>query len=196
MARVECCAQATAMHTMPLTIVDWGSVADWVSGIGSLAAVVVALYVAVFSQRVKLRASCTLASINAEASGEPIDVVCITVTNTSPRPTTVTNIFFSSGIWRWKRYYFVKFMRDKSTNLPALLSDSQIGYWYIPMRQENYWAREFVNKSGMTRFSVATLKVLIITSTGGETVIRPEKAFRDTLMALVKEKKTAKALAE
>jgi len=63
---------------MPLTIIDWGSVADWFSGIGSLAAAVVALYIALYSQRVKLRAWCGHRIILTEGSAEPqIDMLAI-----------------------------------------------------------------------------------------------------------------------
>ncbi len=157
---------------------------------------IVALYVAVWSQRVKLRGWWGRRSIVYEGSRDKLDVIAVSATNISPRPTTVTNVVFSYGVWRWKRYYFVKFMRGGPSDLPALLTDGQPATWYIPMGKENQWARELVNELKLTRFDVATLKVNIQTSNGGTTVIRPDKDFRDTLMALVEEKKTAKALAE
>jgi hypothetical protein len=185
------------MRFMPLTIIDWGSVADWVSGLGSLAAAVVALYVARFSQRVKLRGYCGRRIIITEGGAEPnVDVFAISATNTSVRPTTVTNIVFVSGIWRWKQHLFVKFSRDIGNVLPTPLSDGQPGEWYVPMGESNKFARNIVDKVKMTRFSAATFRVQILTSNGGTTTLWPEKRFRNLLLSLVKEKKSAKALTE
>jgi hypothetical protein len=66
---------------MLVTIVNWGSVADWVSGIGSLSAAIVALYIALFSQRVKLRGSCGRGLIITEGGGDRIDVLTISAIN-------------------------------------------------------------------------------------------------------------------
>jgi hypothetical protein len=182
------------MQSMLVTIVNWGSVADWVSGIGSLSAAIVALYIALFSQRVKLRGSCGRGLIITEGGGDRIDVLTISAINISPRPTTITNVVFTCGVWRRKHYYFVKFMRDTSTDIPTPLSDGQPAHWHIPMGPSNHWARQLVNDLKMTRRSVTTLRVRIYTSNGGTTVIRPDKDFRDTLMALVEENKIAKVL--
>jgi hypothetical protein len=169
---------------MPLTIIDWGSVADWFSGIGSLAAAVVALYIALYSQRVKLRAWCGHRIILTEGSGEPqIDMLAISAINISPRPTTIANINFTYGDWRWKKYLFVKFERNIGNVLPTPLSDGETGSWYIPIGPSNQWARGLIDEFKLTRFSVDTLRVQIHTSNGGATVIRPEKEFRDTLTA-------------
>src|SRR5262245_32639947 len=100
------------MDSLSLTIIDWGSLAAWVSGIGSLAAAVVALYVARFSQRIRLRGYCGRRLIVGR--GQPqIDVLAVSVTNISLRPTEVIDIVFTCGIWRWKRHVLVKFMRSE-----------------------------------------------------------------------------------
>lgn len=82
---------------------NWGSIADWVSGIGSLAAATVALYVALSSQRVKLRGYCGLRLIIG--GQEPkFEVFSVSVTNISQRPTVITNVGFTFGLFRWKRH--------------------------------------------------------------------------------------------
>lgn len=178
------------MDLMSLTIIDWGSLADWVSVIGALAAaVVLTLYVARFSQRVRLRGYCGRRLIVGR--GRPqIDVLAVSVTNISLRPTEVINIVFTCGIWRWKRHVLVKFMQDMGHNIPQPLSDGETGYWYVPMGESNNFARGLIDGLKITRFSVATLRVQILTSNGGTTMLWPEKSFRDTLMSLVKEKKS------
>jgi hypothetical protein len=180
---------------MPLTIIDWGSVADWVSGLGSLAAAIVALYVARFSQRVKLRGYCGKRIIITEGNAEPtFDAFAISAVNTSMRPTTVTHIGLVCGFWRWKQHVTVRFTRDFGSILPTPLSDGQYGEWYVRMRESNKFARDLVDKLQLTRLSAPTLRVQILTSNGGTTTLWPEKGFRKLLLSLVKEKKAAKAL--
>jgi len=177
------------MDSLSLTIIDWGSLAAWVSGIGSLAAAVVALYVARFSQRIRLRGYCGRRLIVGR--GQPqIDVLAVSVTNISPRPTEVIDIVFTCGIWRWKRHVLVKFMQDMGHDIPQPLSDGETGYWYVPMGESNKFARGLIDGLKITRFSVATLRVQILTSNGGTTVLRPDKSFRDILMSVVKEKES------
>jgi hypothetical protein len=45
---------------MNWSAINWGSVADWVSGLGSFSAVIVALYLSRSAQRVRLRGYCGL----------------------------------------------------------------------------------------------------------------------------------------
>ena len=45
---------------MNICTINWGSVADWVSGLGSLSAVIVALYLSKESMRVRLQGSAGL----------------------------------------------------------------------------------------------------------------------------------------
>ena len=77
--------------------IDWGSVADWVSGIGSFAAAIVALYVARSAQRVKLNGYCGRRLIIGVAQPQ-LDVFSVQITNISQRPTVVTNIGFTFGL--------------------------------------------------------------------------------------------------
>ena len=74
---------------MSLAIVNWGSVADWVSGLGSFAAAVVALYVARLSQRVKIRGYFGRVFIEGRPRS---DMLVVAVINISQRPTAVASI--------------------------------------------------------------------------------------------------------
>lgn len=166
--------------------INWGSVADWVSGIGSLSAAAVALYVSRFSQRVRLRGYCGHRLIIG--SGQPqIEVFSVSVTNISQRPTIITNIGFSCGIWKWKRYGIITFMEDDiSQGIPKPLSDGETGSWNVRLGLENVWAKELVEKFEMTPFLVKTLRIHIHTSNGGTTKLKPENNFNEILTPFIK----------
>ena len=165
--------------------IDWGSIADWVSGVGSLAAAVVALYVAHSSQRVKLRGYCGHRLIIG--GGQPqLDVFAVSVTNISQRPTIVTNIGFTFGLWRWKRHGIITFMQDDiGHGIPKPLSDGETGNWNARLGKDNKWITDLVEKFAVTRFSVMTWRIHVHTSNGGTTTLRPERNIRDMVLACV-----------
>jgi len=113
--------------------VEWGSIADWVSGIGSLAAAVVALYVSHSAQRIKLRGYAGHRLIIGPGQS-CADVFSVSATNVSQRPTVITGIGFTFGIWRWKRHGIMTFMQDQiSHGIPMPLTDGETGNWNVPL---------------------------------------------------------------
>jgi len=163
--------------------VEWGSIADWVSGIGSLAAAVVALYVAHSAQRIKLRGYAGHRLIIGP--GQPrIDVFSVAATNISQRPTVVTNIGFTFGIWRWRRHGIITFMQDQfGHGIPKPLADGETGNWNVPLGQDNRWLKDLASKFPVTWWTVFTWRVHVHTSNGGTTTFRPDKETRKMLLA-------------
>lgn len=163
---------------------EWGSIADWVSGIGSLAAAVVALYVAHSSQRVQLRGYAGHRLIIG--LGQPrVDVFSISATNVSQRPTVVTNIGFTFGFWRWKRHGIIALAPDQfGHGVPKALTDGETGNWNIPLGPDNRWLRDLASKFPVTWWAVCTWRVHLHTSNGGTTTLRPDKETRQMLLAI------------
>ena len=105
---------------------QWGSVADWVSGIGSLSAAIVALYVAHTSSRVRLRGYCGRRLV--VGGGTPtLEIISISVTNVSQRTTTVTNIGLSMGLpFRMRRGVITIMQGPISHGIPKTLADGDL----------------------------------------------------------------------
>lgn len=166
-----------------------GSLADWVSGIGSLAAAVVALYVALDSQKIRLRGFCGHRVI-VGIGQPPIDVLAISMTNISQRPTVVTNIGFTFGVLRWKKFGIITFMQDViSHGTPKPLSDGETGNWNVDLGKDEQWLKDLAEKFSVTRFAAATWKITIHTSNGGTTTLRPEKNLRKALQKHINSRK-------
>src|SRR5688572_27200040 len=91
--------------------VNWGSVADWVSGIGSLSAAIVALYVAHLSRRIHLTGYCGHRLILG-GGGPREEIVSISVTNIGQRTTTISNVGMTVGYFA-KRHAVINIVRDK-----------------------------------------------------------------------------------
>jgi hypothetical protein len=176
------------MIVAPSQVIEWGSVADWVSGSGSLAAAIVALYVAQSSQKVRL--NCTVGLRLIIGLGSPhLSVVSVHVTNTSQRPTVITNVGFTFGFWRWKRYAIINLpLTHISAGIPKSLVDGESASWSIALNPQPNWIEDIADNFGVTRLSRHTWRFQIHTSNGGTTVIRPEKNLRDMLKAAVVKK--------
>ncbi|UNP29578.1 hypothetical protein [Lysobacter gummosus] len=169
--------------------IEWGSIADWVSGIGSLTAATVALYVAHSSQRVRLRAHCGhRLIIGIDHPRE--DVFTVTATNVSQRPTVVTNIGFTFGVWRWKQHGIFNFIQDDiGHGIPKPLVDGESGTWSARLGPDNHWVKDLVEKLQVNWWSVLTWRIHIHTSNGGTTTVRPERNIRDMLLAEIAARK-------
>jgi hypothetical protein len=164
--------------------VQWGSIADWVSGIGSLAAAIVALHVAHSSRRIKLTGYAGHRVIFGP--GQPrVEVFAISVTNSSLRPTVVTNVGFTFGFWRWRKQGVVVIVRDQfSDGVPKTLGDGDTGSWNIPLGKEHKWLRDLASTFPVSRWAVWTWRVRVYTSNGDVTTLRPGKTIRQMLLAV------------
>jgi hypothetical protein len=171
--------------------VNWGSVADWVSGIGSLTASVVALYVALDSKRIKLRGYAGTRLIVGQ--GRPSrEILAVSATNVSQRPTVISNISFTFSVWRWRRQGIVTFFESVDTHgIPKTLVDGETGSWHVPLNGESVWLSELARKFPVTRFDVWTWRFLVHTSNGGTTTFRAEKRLRTMFLEELSKQKSA-----
>ena len=165
--------------------VEWGSVADWVSGCGSLSAAVVALYVALSGRRVRLRGYCGHRIVIGQFQPRT-EVFSVSATNVSQRPTVVTNIGVTFGVWRWKKHGIITFVADQYGNgIPKALSDGETGNWSVPIGHDNSWLEDLAKQFEINRWAVFTWRVQVHTSNGGATTFRPEKNIRKRLLACI-----------
>jgi hypothetical protein len=86
---------------MTIADINWGSVADWVSGVGSLSAGIIALYLARASQRIRLKGYCGL-RMSVGFGTTPQELVSFVVTNIGTRGTVVNNISMRVGRFKKK----------------------------------------------------------------------------------------------
>lgn len=164
--------------------VNWGSVADWVSGVGSLSAVVTALYLARSSQKVRLRGYCGHRLL-VGAGGPTHELVSIVVTNVGNRSTVVSHVGLRVGLLR-KRYAFITLVKDQfSEGIPRPLADGEQAHWGIPLDENRSWIADLCKDFITTRLDVETMKIQIHTTNGGTTDIRPEEPLRKMILDVV-----------
>ncbi len=166
---------------MDIYSVNWGSVAEWVSGIGSLAAVITALYLASSSRRVRLDGYCGLR--RSIGGGMPeAELLYINVRNIGSRSTIVNNIGIRIGLIK-KRYAILAPPRDRySDGIPKALGDGEEAHWAIVLDEEDTWVKKLCKGFVKSGIDVWTLRFQIHTTNGGSTNIRPEKELRDKIL--------------
>ena len=167
--------------------VNWGSVADWVSGVGSLSAAVVALHLARWSQSIRFRGYCGL-RLAVGGGGPREELVFISVTNIGTRSTVISNLGMRVGLFK-KRFAIVTMQKDfYSVGIPYPLGDGQEAHWAMPLDEKKTWLRELCEGFVVSPTDVRTLRFQIHTTHGETFNIRPEQPLREALLAIVSEK--------
>jgi hypothetical protein len=159
---------------------NWGSVADWVSGIGSLTAAIAALYLARRSERIRLRGYCGLRVVLGGGMPQQ-DLLSISVTNVGTRATIVNNISMSVGRGRLrkKRHAIITVVKDHySPGIPYALPDGHVAHWGIPIDKEKTWFVDLCDGFVKNKDEIESIRFHIHTNHGEELTIVPEENFR------------------
>lgn len=129
---------------------DWqliNSFADWFSALGTIGAVIVALYLARQDKRIRLRVSAGHRIIVSPGiKGDPPQYLAIRITNVGHRDVQVTGIGWRIGMFR-KFYADQTIISDGlSSTLPVRLRDGDEACYYIPLFSDIDWLKEFIQK--------------------------------------------------
>lgn len=164
--------------------IDWGSVADWVSGLGSLSAAIVALYLAKSAERIRLRGYCGIRIVVGQGMA-PQDLVFFSVTNIGTRATVINNISMRVG-WFKKRYAVITVVKDQySVGVPYAITDGQEGHWGIPLDKDKKWLCDLASDFIKNQSDVNSLRFFVHTNHGEVLTLRPEKQLRNTISELL-----------
>ena len=161
--------------------VNWGSVADWVSGIGSLAAVITALYLSHWSQRVRLAFSCRhMAVVGTGIASQ--DLVMFSATNIGSRSTVVRNITMRVGFFRPRHAVIMLHHRDTyCAGIPKALADGETADWGIALDEDRTWIKDLSRDFVTNNWDLFTLRFQIHTSNGSAKSVRPDGPIRNML---------------
>lgn len=172
---------------MEICSINWGSVADWVSGLGSMAAVITALYLASWSQKIKLSGYCGIRLVIG-AGGPQQELVFISVTNIGNRTATICNIGMRVGRFK-KRHAIISATKGiYSDGIPVTLADGQVAKWGIPLNQDMQWIRDLVGGFVKTESDARTLRFLVFSTHGDEMVIKPEQPLVEQILKALRSK--------
>lgn len=158
----------------------FSAIGGWVSGVSTVAAVSVSLYLANRKPRISIKCRVGLRVIFGKSYvGRDVreDGLAITVTNQSIVPITVNNIHWEIG---QKTVLHQVFGDTNSASLPKRLEYGEEALFWIK-NEGDEWLCRFSEKLKGQDAKMRKLKCCINLSTGQTFAFRPDKAFLDKL---------------
>jgi len=161
-------------HSLRLLEV-WGV---WLSSIGTLAAVITALWLGLRSERIKIDASVQV--MRLIPSNPPQHHLVVRIVNTGVRPVTLGSLGWTAG-YRWGPYKQRTFWqrvdhKPENSPLPVELRDGAEAIYYLDMAVFNQ-LREQLERPEYRQ----SLKLEIFTSQGKRFRIKPNKSVFEEL---------------
>jgi hypothetical protein len=162
------------------------SFADWLSALGTIAAVITALYLARRDSRISLR---VLAGIRMLLGGNlPTDrvheFVCLEITNVGRRQARVSNIYFRDGFPWGSKFVMIPPKNIFSSAVPIMLADGETASYVIPVEEfeqvnQGWLKKHFAGTRGRVRARL--FRAGVVASAGGMFDVRVEDSLRRRL---------------
>jgi hypothetical protein len=161
----------------------WNVIGTWLASIGTIAAVIVALYLARRVEKVRLKVYVGLVDV-LMGDGSPIQPhLGFKVTNLGERPVTINSIGWAIGKGK-KRRVAVQTVSGPFTHAyPAELSHGKSADFMVSFVQTKNWGKDFA--TGFVKDpsdkNLKTLVGLVQTSVGQTIEVRPDKRVLELL---------------
>jgi len=168
------------------------AIAAIASAIGTVAAVIVALYLARKDERIRLRVS---NGIMMAASMGPVQKVLglefhVSVTNLGRRPASLNGIEFQVGLFKKrKKHFFILFPMDPyNTTLPKTLSDGEQASFSMAESEFDRTISDLAKSIGddLNAFDRLFVKVVAKTTTGDQAKSKLQKGLHKKLVKQLK----------
>ena len=172
------------------------SFAEWLSAIGTLAAVIVALYLARRDSRIRLKVVVGIRVILQSGVDERPEFFSIDVTNLGRRTANIVNLVMRDGLrFRVKQFGFgrqmvmMPFANAWSARVPTTIGDGERANYLLPWPQfetvnGDYMRAHFAGRLGWLRARL--FRIGVVTSAGGISDVRIERALADRLVELAR----------
>lgn len=161
------------------------SFSPWLSAFGTIAAVIVALYLARIDKRVRLEVSAGIRlMVTPGVSGPHPEYLVIRIVNIGHREAQITNIGWKVGFLKKKLAVQTTIKDGLSSDLPVRLKDGQEASYYIPLNERTNWLKGFVHDFLPNKFRLRSrfIRVTVHTSIGKSFETKIEKGLRNRLI--------------
>jgi hypothetical protein len=155
----------------------WNAVGTWVAGLGTLAAVIVSLYLASRSDRVKLRVNVGLRVIFAGDGSPAEEQVGFSVANLGDRPVTITSVGWRVGRGTAARFCVQPLYGVYTANCPKQLQHGDQATFLVSLLALPTWPKDFAKGfvGDLSERNLKTLRALVHTSIGETIEVRPDE---------------------
>lgn len=139
----------------------WIAVGTWLAGVGTIAATVVALYLARRAERLRLRIRVQLMQV-VMGDGTPFqDQLGIDVANVGERPITINSVGWAVGKGKGRRYALQPLNSPYSAQYPIELAYGKSAKFLISFESMPNWAKDF-GTGFVQDLSDKNLKTLVV----------------------------------
>ena len=169
--------------TLDQKIQIWVAVGTWFSGIGTIAAVIAALYLARRGEDVRLNIGVGLMEV-VIGDGSPFqEHVGINVTNLGERPVTVNTVGWAIGKGKTRRFAIQPLNSPHSAQYPIALAHGKSASFLVSFDMMPDWKRQFAIGfvKDLSDKSLKTLVAQVHTSVGKTFDVHPRKDLLDAL---------------
>ena len=160
----------------------FNSFAPWFSAIGSLSAVILALYLSRQDKRVRLDVSVGHRVLITPGLNEPRpDYLAIKIVNIGHREVQISNLTWKTGVF--KKSYGVQLIGKDvlSSPLPVRLKDGEEANYFVELDQNDDWINKFI-QDYLPNFPSLRLRFIrfrVHTSIGKYFSSKLEKSFKE-----------------
>ena len=175
--------KATFRMTLDQKIQVWVAIGTWVAGLGTLAAVIVALYLSRRVEKVRLNVYAGLREIIL-GDGSPFQRhLCIGATNLGERPVIINTVGWAVGKGKKRRFAMQTVSGPYTQQYPIELAHGKSASFMVSFLVTPQWPREFA--TGFVRDlsdrSLKTLVAQVHTSVGQTVEVHPERDLLEEL---------------
>lgn len=163
--------------------------APWLAALGTFAAVVTSLYLALKRDiDVKVTAGLRTLIMEGEHPGPRQDYVSVEISNRSPRPITITAVVWKTGIFRKNTFFWVVPRNTLSNTIPVKLGDGEQARFISPL---NEWEPNFNNvaetiSGWLSELNSRFIRIGVTTSTGDLFENRVEESLRAHILKMAR----------
>jgi hypothetical protein len=163
--------------TLDQKIQVWVAVGTWIAGLGTLSAVIVALYFSRRVEKVRLKVHVGLREVIL-GDGSPFQRhLGISVTNLGERPVTINSVGWAVGKRKQRRFALQPVSGPHTNQWPIELAHGKSANFMVSFLAIPNWPREFATGfvKDLSDKSLKTLVAQVHTSVGQTVEVHPEK---------------------
>jgi len=164
----------------------WNTIGTWLAALATLAAVIVALYLSVKAEQLKVDLRVGLRKIIQGKINTPEECVCFEVTNSGLHPITVVNFGWIIGKGKRRKLLHQNPTIRYSSGIPIELAYGKQAMFMISFSEAPNWLADFSSNLEKDHLDsdLKSLRAFVYTSIGKTVEIKPESALLERLRSV------------
>lgn len=169
--------------TLEQQINIWNAVGTWLAGIATFAAVLVSLYLARRSEKIRLKATAGLRQVFVGDGSPAEDHVQINVVNHGDRTVTVNSVGWKIGDGKTARFCIQPVSGTWTQDYPKQLAHGEAASFLVSFKATPDWVKHFATGfvKDVSAKNLKTLRALVHTSLGQTVEVVPEENLLEKL---------------